>query len=186
MTLRNKPGAARLACPRRHPGLVRAALTGQITAAQAIRKISPCVVTAEPKSSPLLGPPSDVIEAKALIGDKAGLVAKIEKPSALDHIDDILRIADAIMVARGDLGVEIPHQDVPGRKGTGARRASGGEAAAHGQTALGYDEMIAHAAAMACSEKFAAPGDSVVVVFGIPFGKKGTTNNLRVVQVGEA
>ena len=60
--------------------------------------------------------PSDVIEAKALIGDKAGLVAKIEKPSALDHIDDILRISDAIMVARGDLGVEIPHQDVPGRQ----------------------------------------------------------------------
>ena len=45
--------------------------------------------------------------------------------------------------------------------------------------------MIAHAAATARSEKFAAPGNSVVVVFGIPFGKKGTTNNLRVVQIGE-
>jgi len=60
--------------------------------------------------------PGDVIEAKGLIGDRAGLVAKIEKPQALDHIDDIIRVADAIMVARGDLGVEIPHSDVPGRQ----------------------------------------------------------------------
>ena len=60
--------------------------------------------------------PSDVIEARGLIDGRAGLVAKIEKPSALDHIDDIVRIADAIMVARGDLGVEIPHEDVPGRQ----------------------------------------------------------------------
>ena len=60
--------------------------------------------------------PSDVIEAQGLIGGRAGLVAKIEKPSALDHIEDIIRIADAIMVARGDLGVEIPHEDVPGRQ----------------------------------------------------------------------
>jgi pyruvate kinase len=60
--------------------------------------------------------PGDVIEARGLIDGRAGLVAKIEKPSALDHIDDIVRIADAIMVARGDLGVEIPHEDVPGRQ----------------------------------------------------------------------
>jgi pyruvate kinase len=60
--------------------------------------------------------PSDLIEARGLIGDRAGLVAKIEKPSALDHIDDIIRLSDAIMVARGDLGVEIPHEDVPGRQ----------------------------------------------------------------------
>lgn len=60
--------------------------------------------------------PSDVLEAKGLIGDRAGLIAKIEKPAALDHINDILRIADGVMVARGDLGVEIPHEDVPGRQ----------------------------------------------------------------------
>jgi len=60
--------------------------------------------------------PSDVIEAKALIGDKAGLVSKIEKPQALEKIEDIIRLSDAIMVARGDLGVEIPHEDVPGRQ----------------------------------------------------------------------
>jgi pyruvate kinase len=45
--------------------------------------------------------PSDMIEARALIGDRAGLLAKIEKPRALDQIDDIIRLSDAIMVARG-------------------------------------------------------------------------------------
>jgi pyruvate kinase len=60
--------------------------------------------------------PGDMIEARALIGDQAGLMAKIEKPSALNHIDDIVRLSDAVMVARGDLGVEIPHEEVPGRQ----------------------------------------------------------------------
>ena len=60
--------------------------------------------------------PSDVIEGRGLIGDRAGLVTKIEKPSALDRIDDIIRLSDAIMVARGDLGVEVPHEEVPGRQ----------------------------------------------------------------------
>ena len=60
--------------------------------------------------------PGDMIEARGLIGEQAGLVAKIEKPSALDHIDDIIRLSDAVMVARGDLGVEIPHEEVPGRQ----------------------------------------------------------------------
>ena len=60
--------------------------------------------------------PADILEARALIGDRAGVMAKFEKPSALDHIDDIIRLCDAIMVARGDLGVEIPHEDVPGRQ----------------------------------------------------------------------
>jgi pyruvate kinase len=60
--------------------------------------------------------PSDMIEARGLIGERAGLVAKIEKPQALDHINDIILLSDAVMVARGDLGVEIPHEDVPGRQ----------------------------------------------------------------------
>ena len=46
--------------------------------------------------------------------------------------------------------------------------------------------MIAHAADTARDENFAEPGSSIVVVCGIPFGKAGTTNNLRVVQVGGA
>jgi pyruvate kinase len=60
--------------------------------------------------------PGDVIEARGLIGNRAGIMAKIEKPAALEHIDDIVRLSDAVMVARGDLGVEIPHEDVPGRQ----------------------------------------------------------------------
>jgi pyruvate kinase len=60
--------------------------------------------------------PSDMIEARALIGERAGLLAKIEKPSALDNIEDIVRLSDAVMVARGDLGVEIPPEEVPGRQ----------------------------------------------------------------------
>ena len=60
--------------------------------------------------------PADLIEARGLIGDRAGLMAKIEKPSALARLDDIIRLSDAIMVARGDLGVEIPHEEVPGRQ----------------------------------------------------------------------
>jgi pyruvate kinase len=60
--------------------------------------------------------PEDVIEARALIKDRAGVMAKIEKPAALSQIDDIIRLVDALMVARGDLGVEIPHEEVPGRQ----------------------------------------------------------------------
>ena len=69
-----------------------------------------------------------MLEAKGLIGDRAGLVSKIEKPSALEKIDDIVRLSDAIMVARGDLGVEIPHEDARSPEGTGARLPSRREA----------------------------------------------------------
>ena len=57
--------------------------------------------------------PEDVAEARALIGDKAALLAKIEKPQAIDRLDEILELADAVMVARGDLGVELPPEGVP-------------------------------------------------------------------------
>ncbi|HEY5711501.1 MAG TPA: pyruvate kinase [Allosphingosinicella sp.] len=57
--------------------------------------------------------PEDVAEARRLIGGKASLLAKIEKPAAIDRLDDILELADAVMVARGDLGVELPPEDVP-------------------------------------------------------------------------
>ncbi len=57
--------------------------------------------------------PEDVLLARSLIGDKAWIVSKIEKPSALDHLDEIIRLSDGIMVARGDLGVELPPERVP-------------------------------------------------------------------------
>jgi len=56
----------------------------------------------------------DIAAARRLIGDGAALMAKIEKPAALARITEIVAAADGIMVARGDLGVEIPCEDVPG------------------------------------------------------------------------
>ncbi|KRB93091.1 pyruvate kinase [Noviherbaspirillum sp. Root189] len=58
--------------------------------------------------------PEDLLEARELIRGRAGLLAKLEKPAALDRLDDIVRVSDAIMVARGDLGVELPPERVPG------------------------------------------------------------------------
>jgi pyruvate kinase len=58
----------------------------------------------------------DVRQVRAIIDEAdspAKVIAKIEKPEALKEIDEIISVADAIMVARGDLGVEIPMQDVP-------------------------------------------------------------------------
>lgn len=57
--------------------------------------------------------PEDIVEARGLIGDKAGLMAKIEKPSAVNSLEEIALLCDAIMVARGDLGVEVPAENVP-------------------------------------------------------------------------
>ena len=57
--------------------------------------------------------PQDIHEARELIGDRAFLMAKIEKPSAVQHLREIARLCDAIMVARGDLGVEVPAENVP-------------------------------------------------------------------------
>jgi pyruvate kinase len=59
---------------------------------------------------------SDVLEAQGLIQGRAGIMARIEKPAALGRIDDIVALVDAVMVARGDLGVEIPPEEVPGRQ----------------------------------------------------------------------
>ncbi|HEX5183826.1 MAG TPA: pyruvate kinase, partial [Allosphingosinicella sp.] len=57
--------------------------------------------------------PEDVAEARRLIAGRASLLAKIEKPAAVDRLEGILELADAVMVARGDLGVELPPEEVP-------------------------------------------------------------------------
>jgi pyruvate kinase len=56
----------------------------------------------------------DINEAKRLINGRAAVLAKIEKPSAIDDLDGIIAAGDGFMVARGDLGVEMPVQRVPG------------------------------------------------------------------------
>ena len=55
----------------------------------------------------------DVQMAKKLIKGKALVISKLEKPSAIDELDEIIALSDAVMVARGDLGVECPLQTVP-------------------------------------------------------------------------
>ncbi|NPD68525.1 pyruvate kinase [Lichenicola cladoniae] len=57
--------------------------------------------------------PADVEEARSLIQGRAWIMTKVEKPQALDNLDAILRLSDAVMVARGDLGVELPPERVP-------------------------------------------------------------------------
>ena len=58
----------------------------------------------------------DVAEARKLIRGRAGVMAKIEKPSALSVLPEVLEQSDGIMIARGDLGVELPLEEVPGRQ----------------------------------------------------------------------
>ena len=57
--------------------------------------------------------PEDVAEAKRLIEDRAWVMTKLEKPQALQHLEEIVQLSDAVMVARGDLGVELPPEEVP-------------------------------------------------------------------------
>lgn len=57
--------------------------------------------------------PNDLIMARDLVGEKVKLIAKIEKPMAIQHLHEIVELSDAVMVARGDLGVEMPAEDVP-------------------------------------------------------------------------
>jgi pyruvate kinase len=58
--------------------------------------------------------PEDVAELRELIGDRASIIVKLEQPSALHMLEEIVELSDAIMVARGDLGVELPPEQVPG------------------------------------------------------------------------
>jgi pyruvate kinase len=60
--------------------------------------------------------PEDITELRDILvarGSKAGIIAKIETPQALKNIDEIIRLSDGIMIARGDLAIEIPFEQVP-------------------------------------------------------------------------
>ncbi len=60
--------------------------------------------------------PEDVREAREIIGENVAILAKLEKPSALYALDEIIELSDAVMVARGDMGVELPMEDVPAKQ----------------------------------------------------------------------
>ncbi|WP_119157854.1 pyruvate kinase [Caldimonas tepidiphila] len=57
--------------------------------------------------------PQDLHEVRAIVQGRAGVLAKLEKPAAIDELDAIVQAADALMVARGDMGVELPAERVP-------------------------------------------------------------------------
>ena len=72
--------------------------------------------------------PEDIAEARKLVSGRAAVMAKLEKPSAIDRLDEIIAIVDGIMVARGDLGVEMAPESVPGlQKEIIARSRSAGK-----------------------------------------------------------
>ena len=72
--------------------------------------------------------PEDITEARKLVSGRAAIMAKLEKPSAIDRLDEIIAISDGIMVARGDLGVEMAPESVPGlQKEIIARSRSAGK-----------------------------------------------------------
>src|SRR5246127_2537416 len=57
--------------------------------------------------------PADAAEGRKLVAGRAGVMVKLEKPSAIQRLPEIIELADGLMVARGDLGVEMPPEDVP-------------------------------------------------------------------------
>lgn len=81
----------------------------------------------------------DIIDARLMLGDRSRIpvMAKLELPEVLDNLDDILGASDGVMVARGDLGVEVPFEQVPGLQKRILRRA-----AARGKWSLVATQML--------------------------------------------
>ena len=69
--------------------------------------------------------PDDIAEVRKIVRGRAGVLAKIEKPQAIGRLAEIIELSDAIMVARGDLGVELPLEQVPGLQKQITRAARG-------------------------------------------------------------
>lgn len=57
--------------------------------------------------------PEDIVEAREIIGDRALIMSKLEKPAAVERLEEIVAASDAVMVARGDLGVEMQPEEIP-------------------------------------------------------------------------
>ena len=81
--------------------------------------------------------PSDIEEVRGIVGPTAQVIAKIERPQALERVDEICRVSDGVMAARGDLGVELPFQVVPAAQHKIARTAL-----RHGVTSICATEML--------------------------------------------
>ena len=81
--------------------------------------------------------PADIKDLKKICHKNISIMAKIEKPSALNHIDKIAELADGLMIARGDLGVELPIEDVPGWQKRIIR-----EARIHGKPVIVSTQML--------------------------------------------
>ena len=90
--------------------------------------------------------PEDVAEAKKITRGRAAVMAKIEKPQALHRLPEIMEIADALMVARGDLGVEMPLEKVPAAQKQMTRaRPRHRQAGGGGDADAGIDDLLAGA-----------------------------------------
>ena len=90
--------------------------------------------------------PEDLDEARALTRGRAGIMTKLEKPSAVEALDAIVAKSDAVMVARGDLGVELPAEKVPRIQRTrGTRVPSRGQARDRRHADAGVDDHRARA-----------------------------------------
>src|SRR5438105_2269725 len=153
----------------------------------------------------------DVKEAKRMIRGRAAVMAKIEKPQAIDRLGDIIEASDALMVARGDLGVELtldlsaiicwtdsgstairvarerpkpPVVAITPKMVTGQKLSLvWGVHCVVAEDAHDQDDMVDRAGTIAFRDGFANAGQRVIIVAGVPLRIPGTTNMLRIATV---